>query len=102
MHIVLYRLSLLLLPGARYYSCHKEVNFVITKKSLESCTMYISSSNLGVKKNIIGFTKVDFGAWGAVRCKNGSCNFIGIGLKVNIILIWARVRISDLSHDILP
>lgn len=41
-------LSLLLLPGAKYYSRIKEV---------------------------------DFGAWGAVKCKNGSCNFIGIGLK---------------------
>lgn len=42
------RLSLLLLPGAKHFNRHKEV---------------------------------DFGAWGAVRCKNGNCNFNGIGLK---------------------
>lgn len=27
------------------------------------------------------FKEVDFGAWAAVRCKNSSCDFIGIGLK---------------------
>ena len=37
-----------------------------------------------LKQNSNAFAKkVDFGAWAAVRCKNSSCDFIGIGLKVN-------------------